>query len=140
MTTVFELTGFVKDGELKLRNRKALQAWAATLKDCEVVVTIEKAHATRSLAQNAFWHGVVVKAFSEHCGYRPTEMHDVLKLELLPEKRLLHDGNGEVLREVIVGGSTARLTKIEFGELIERAQQLGAEMGILIPNPNEVAA
>ncbi len=137
---VYETSGRVEGGQLKLRNRQAMALAIAKWKDCDVVVTVEKTHAARSLAQNAFWFGVVVKLFSEHCGYRPKDMHEVLKLELLPEKRLLHDGNGEVIKEVIVGGSTARLNKIEFSDLIERAQQLGAEMGIQIPDPGEVAA
>lgn len=140
MALVYETTGLVQGGKLKLRNRAAFEAAFAQWKDCEVIVTIEKTHATRSLAQNAFWHGVIVKAFSDHCGYRPREMHEVLKLQLLPVKRLIQNTHGEVVCEVIVAGSTATLNKIEFSDLIERAQQLGAELGINIPSPNEDAA
>lgn len=128
-------TGRIVKGKLHVKAWKALG-----LRDGPVVITVERARATRSLAQNAFWWSAVVPAFAEHCGYTPMEMHEVLKQELLPQIReLVNPKTGEV-KEHIIGGSTRKLNKLEFCELIERAQQLGSEMGIYIPSPNEVVA
>ena len=102
--------------------------------DASVVVSIRVNREKRSNAQNKFWHGVVIPAFAEHCGYEFDEMKDALALELLP-KEVVDVKTGEVR---IVPGHTSELNTKEFNELIERAQRLGAEMGVYVPDPNEL--
>ena len=98
------------------------------------MVSVKVARERRSSAQNRYWHGVVLPLFAEHCGNTVDEMKDILALELLP-KEVCDLRTGEVR---IVPGHTSDLNTKEFNELVERAQQLGAEMGINIPNPGEV--
>ncbi len=93
-----------------------------------------KAHReTRSSAQNRYWHGVVVKAFAEHCGYEFEEAKDALALKLLPIE-VTDIQTGEVC---VVPGHTSELNTKEFNDLIERAQRLGAELGLYIPDPGD---
>lgn len=131
----FEISGDIVKGELTLQRDVFRQAMKR-FPDCHVRLRVEIARETRSSAQNRFWHGVVVPAFAEHCGYDFDDMKDTLALELLPHE-ITDRKTGEVR---IIPGRTSKLNTKEFNELIERAQRLGAEMGIVIPDPSEVAA
>lgn len=98
-----------------------------------VEITVKVARPSRSSSQNRYWHGVVIPLFAEHCGYEFDEMKDALALKLLPHE-LVDMDTGEVR---IVPGHTSQLNVKEFNDLIERAQRLGAEMEIYIPDPGE---
>lgn len=138
MTPTFETTGHVARGQLKIRHRRELEAWAKRLRDCEIVVTIARKHATRSLHQNAYYWSVVVHLLSEHTGYTPDEIHEFLKMKFLPKKLAVTDRNGVIQDEYVIGGTTTRLNKVEFGEYILSIQQWAAEtLDIDVPNPNE---
>lgn len=100
-----------------------------------VTISVKVSRPRRSSSQNRYWHGVVVPLFAEHCGYDVDEMKDVLALRLLP-KEITDPSTGEVLT---VPGHTSALSTKEFNEPIERAQRLGSEMGIYIPDPGEVS-
>lgn len=104
--------------------------------DCELSIIIERQHATRSIAQNRMYFGVYCAVLSEHTGYSKEEVHEVLKAKFLPKKLALADEHGEVKEEFIVGTTTTRLTKIQFGEYLEKIQQWAAEeLGVVIPDP-----
>jgi hypothetical protein len=99
------------------------------------VITVKVLRESRSSQQNRFYHGVIIPLFAEHCGYEFDEMKDALALKLIPREVVDLD-TGEVR---IVPGHTSQLNTKEFNDLIERAQRLGAEMGIDIPNTGEVS-
>ena len=135
----YTVIGEVSGGRLVL-DRGAINRAVSHMRNGPVRLTVSTVQDTRSLRQDKFWWGVVVALFAEHCGYDRMEMHEVLKMELLPVVKLLHDpATGEVAREVIVAGSTASLSAGAFCDLVARAQRLGAEMGLYIPDPNEHA-
>lgn len=126
--------GVIRGGRLKITRFPALES----LRDGPVDIAVTRRRATRSAVQNNFWWGVVVALLSEHTGFSPDEMHDVLKAKFLPRRLAVTDGNGEIVNEFVVGGSTTRLSTLEFGELIERVRQWAADyLGVLIPEPNE---
>jgi len=132
----FETGGVIADGKLTVSGRRIFEEAMRRFPDGHVVVSVKVSRPSRSSAQNRFWHGVVIPAFAEHCGYDFDDMKDTLALELLPREVI-----DVKTREVrIVPGHTSKLNTKEFNELIERAQRLGAEMGIYIPDPGEVAA
>jgi hypothetical protein len=84
----------------------------------------------RSLQQNRYYFGVVVELLSAHTGYTPEEMHEALKIKFLLVKR-------QGLPDTVM--STARLTKDQFCEYIEKIQRWAAtEMGCVIPDPESV--
>ena len=73
---------------------------------------------------------------SEVTGYEPEELHDYLKRTLLPKAVTLADGNGVIVDEQVIGGSTTGLTTAEFGEYCERVRRFAAEkLGLDIPDP-----
>jgi hypothetical protein len=132
----YETGGVVDHGKLTVTGRRLFEDAMRRFPDGHVVVSVKVARPQRSSAQNRFWHGVVVPLFAEHCGYEFAEMKDALALKLLP-KEVADLDTGEVH---LVPGHTSDLTTREFNDLIERAQRLGAEMGIDIPSPGEIAA
>ena len=119
-------------------NRERLKKLLAGAKDGELTVTIERKHATRSLAQNRLYFGVYCRVLSEHTGYTPEEIHDYLKAKFLPKKIVMADAHGEIVEEVTLGTTTTRLNKIEFGEYLRAIQQWAAEtLDVNIPNPED---
>lgn len=133
----YEAAGAIVSGELK---PVALVAFRQAMKrfpdGARVVIRVAVERQKRSNSQNRFWHGIVIPAFAEHCGYEFEEMKDALALKLLP-KEITDMETGEVR---IVPGHTSELNTKQFNELIERAQRLGAEMDIYIPDPGEATS
>jgi hypothetical protein len=135
----FETEVVVTHGKLKLgaRERQELDRAVSQFADGKISLKLEKEKQRRSNAQNRFWWGTVVKLFADHCGHYPDEMHEILKVELLPkEVEMVNPETGET-KTMTIGRSTASLPKAEFKDLIHRAQELGASMGIYIPDPGE---
>lgn len=117
-------------------NRKHLAQLLRGRQDCELEIVIERKHATRSVAQNRLYWGVYCAVLSEHTGYSKDELHELLKAKFLPKKMALADANGEITEEFVIGGSTTRLNKIEFGEYLRQIQQWAAEeLDVVIPDP-----
>lgn len=137
----YETSGIVKDGKLSLRNQarflEAFKGWP----DGEVIVTVRRPYATRSLNQNAFYWGVIIEHIAAHTGYTPEETHEALKTMFLPKKLAMLDGNGDVHGELVIGGSTTLLNKIEFGEYCTRIREWAlSHLGVDIPSPESAAA
>lgn len=137
MIEFYEVGAIVARGKLTLEDREKAELAKALSQFVEgfVTVRIERHHRKRTDRQNRFWHGVVIPLFVEHCGYTFDEAKAALALELIPVEARKFDGS-----TAIVPGHTSDLNVAQFNELIKRAQQLGAEMDIYIPDPNEVAA
>lgn len=133
---LYETDGLIDRGKLKLAGQRSFNEAMQRFPDGHVLVTIKVARPQRSSSQNRFWHGVVIPLFAEHCGYELDEMKDALALRLIP-KTVVDLETGE---ERIVPGHTSALNTKGFNDLIERAQRLAAEMGIVIPDPETVAA
>ena len=141
MTAPLMTTGRIVGGRLLIRRRPAFAAALGRMREGEVTVTVARKHAARSLPQNAWYWGVIVALLSEHTGFTPDEMHAVLKAKFLPKRLAVSDGNGEIVGEYVIGGSTAKLNKLEFGEYCEAIRQwAAADLGVLIPDPHEAAA
>jgi hypothetical protein len=132
----FSTTGRIEGGKLYLRSRRQMDRSLAGWKDCEVVVTIEKAHATRSHAQNAYFHAVVVAMVSDRTGYTPNEAKELLKAQCLPHD--LADGrNGRLVNGLVIGGSTSKLNKLEFIDFLDACVRWAAEqIDLVIPDPD----
>ncbi len=78
-----------------------------------------------------------MQALSDHTGYTVDEMHDLCKAQFLPKRLAIADGNGEVVGEFVLGGSTRRLTTSEFHDYIEQVRQWAAGLDCDIPDPQE---
>jgi L-serine deaminase len=133
----FVTSGSVKDGVLFLRNRKRMNEDLGRWDDCEVIVTVEKAHATRSLAQNAYYHAVVVARIAGAWHRDPKATHEILKAQFLPHDMAEKGINGTLLNGLVIGGSTAKLNKLQFIEYLETIVGWAAEKwDVYIPDPD----
>lgn len=117
----FDVSGFVKDGVLKLRNAKQVAAEFESWPDCEVVGTFEKAHATRNLDQNALYWAGYVKPVADYTGYAPKQIHALFKKMFLPKQRIeiVDRKTGVTFEEDLEALTTTVLNKIEFGEYLD---------------------
>lgn len=108
----------------------------APFKGKKVRLRIEEWKKTRTNQQNRAWFGIVVKRFMDHQGERDKEyMHRVI-LEHIGHYDLV-ETLGKTEKRL---KRTSNLSTREFSELYEAAQQLGAEYGIVIPDPDSTQA
>lgn len=85
-----------------------------------VTITVGREQKNRSLPENSYFHGVVVKILSDELGYTPVEMKGVIKWVF----KVKH---------------TSDLSTVEFEDLMEKIRRWAAmELNINIPVPNEV--
>jgi hypothetical protein len=129
----YSTLGTVEAGELHVHDRQSFERAMRRFPDGPVTVTVATPSQKRSDAQNKYWHGFVIPAFTERCGYEFAEMKDILALKLLP-REIVDFETGEVR---VVPGHTSKLTVAEFNDLIERAQRWGAELGVFVPDPEK---
>ena len=127
----------VKDGRLFIHNRKAFDSAVESIRPgTQVEIAVTRLYATRSIKQNRWYWGVCVELLSEHTGYGPEEMHDILKAKFLPKRLAVSNGNGRIVDSFVIGGSTRELNTVEFKDYTERVQQWAAEdLGVVIPDP-----
>lgn len=130
--------GTITDGRLYIRNRREFDQQIRQLREgCEVEIEVTRRRATRSQSQNRYYWGVVVHLISEYTGFAPDDMHELLKAKFIPKRLAVCDGNGEVCHEFVLGGSTRKMNKIEFGEYMETIRQWAAEsLNVVIPDPD----
>lgn len=131
-------TGVIRRGKLKVSNGTKWIEAIRNFGEGPVLVTLKRVRATRSLQSNAFYWGVVVHAISEHTGYTPEETHDALKMLFLPKHLAYADGNGEVIKDLVIGGSTTQLNQVEFSNYVAQIKDWAREtLQIAIPEPDD---
>jgi len=98
-----------------------------------VEVTIKLHRPQRSSQANRYYWGVVIPLIAEHCGYEKDEMHELLAMRFL---RIEDDPvTGSPRRK-----HTPETDTTEFADYVDACMRFGAELGVYIPAPNEVAA
>lgn len=129
MTPIFKAQ--CQSGKLTFSDREAFERYVRNLKDGPFEVIVRKARVQRSLSQNSYYHGIVVKLIADCCGYEPEDCHRALRARFLSEPGEL--GLARVK-------STTELDTREFSDYVEQCRQLAAEFGVYIPDPGEVTA
>ena len=122
--------GKVVAGKLQLYRREEFSDHVKLLEGRLVVLQLTGERKDRSLDQNRWYWGCIVKMLAEHCGYTSEEMHEALK------ERFLRDRINEKAGLVRIK-SSAELDTKEFSEYCEQCRQLAAELGVVIPDPGE---
>lgn len=140
MAVADEVVGLakVRNRRLFIDGRREFDARVAQLDErWQLEVIVRRLRATRSIQSNRWYWGVIIQAISEHTGYTPDELHDVLKMKFIPKKLAICDGNGELRDEFVVGGSTRKMNTTQFAEYCEEIRRWAAsELGIDIPDPD----
>lgn len=132
MEPIFQ--GKVENGTLKIRNISDYYLHLRKLSGERVEIIVRKQRKTRTVQQNSYYWGVVVRLCSETTGYPPEDMHEILKGKFLGRS----DGRFRWYR------STRSLTTAEMAEYIEDIKEwaaLPSEQGGLetvIPDANSV--
>ena len=96
-----------------------------------VFFTVEKItkRKERSLEQNAYYWGVIIKILSEEIGYTKDEMHEALRYKFLRYENV--NGLPTFL-------STTQLSTVEWECYMEEVRRWASmDMGIVIPEPNQ---
>ena len=117
--------GKVENGKLQIRNVKAFEQWLKCLKG-DVQIIVKKKRKDRTLNQNAYYW-VCMTIIGDALGYHPEEMHATFKAMFLVDR----SGRMPVVR------STTRLNTVEFSEYFERIASQVAELGIVLPDPED---
>lgn len=122
----------VKDGKLQQNVRQQIAAELKQFEGKRVEIKIQKLKSTRSIQQNRFWWLLMIILSSE-VGYTKEEMHEICKLKFLKKEKITEFG--EVLE---YAGSTAKLSKSEFADLIADLQRWSSEtFNVYLPDPGE---
>jgi hypothetical protein len=125
------------NGRLCLLNRPLFNDLLQTLRNGPYELSLTRLRAIRSQQANRYWWGVVVHLFSDHTGYTPEEIHEWAKAKFIPKRLALLNGNGDVEDEYVIGGSTRKLTTVEFAEFVDEVRKFGNErLDLHIPDPD----
>jgi len=125
--------GTVEGGKIRLRNPKDFAAYVAKLEGLPIDLVCRKEKDTRSLKQNAYYHGVLVEMIAEEMGLDHDLTHHFLKDKF---NAIIVNILG---KEVRVARSTAQLSRIRFTDFIESIRVWAAsQLNLNIPDPNEV--
>lgn len=109
----------------------------------QVVVTVARFVKRRSVRQNRFYFGFVLKPIWEALrdlgnDYTPEEAHLILKGTVGGLKKPVFDRDGEVIDWVVT--SSTKLTTMEWEEWMERIRAWAMlHLGLKIPYPNEMS-
>lgn len=121
--------GEIKSGKLEIYNKDKMKEWISVQKDENVVIEIKKPKKIRSVEENNYYWGVVVKMLSDELGYFPDEMHEALKYKFLRK---------EGRNELTTTKSTAGLSSAEFENYLFNIRVWALiDLRIAIPLPNE---
>jgi len=134
-------SGEMAHGRLRLRQADWFAQQLKELRDGEVLITVERLREARSRQQSRYYFGVVLALISRHSGFSVDELHAWAKARFLPKHLALTNGNGEIVDEYILGGSTKVLTPSEFSDYVEAIRQFAAEqLQVAIPDPDPAYA
>lgn len=101
----------------------------------DYVVTVKQRRKIRSLSQNKYYFGVVVKVIGEYLGETKERVHDMLASLYLRDVVDLKNGNSELTVK-----STASLDSAEFEQYIKNVRTWAQdELNVYVPEPNEVS-
>lgn len=120
-------------GLLVMEQPKAYGLHQRSLAGKHVEIIFRKRRTKRSSQANRYYFGVVVKLLAEHCGYDPQEMHEALAFRFLR------------IEDCPITGAprrkhTPETDSAEFAEYVDHCIRLAAELGVVIPDPHQVAA
>ena len=115
----------------------ALEAWCKLHAGSRIEMTIREEGKNRSLNQNAYYWGVIIKMIADHAGYSSREEiesvhYELARMFLTCTKHCMGGKDIEVIR------STADLSTVEAEEYYSKIRMWAAiAIPLDIPEPNE---
>ena len=97
----------------------------------KVWVTVEKQQSKRSLNQNAYYH-LCLQIIANETGHSKKELHRLFAGLFLPRVEMIFNG-----KKYAMAGSTSTLKVGEFVEYFMKIQVEAAQMGIILPSPDD---
>lgn len=92
----------------------------------------------RSNQQNSYYWGVLVALISEHTGFTTEETHEILKHKFL-RRTVWITKKGGIQEQSVITKSTTGMTTKAFEEYLSQIRiWASAELGVFLPEPNEV--
>ena len=90
----------------------------------------------RSDEANAYYW-LVLGLIEEHTGHSADDLHEYFKQRFIPKRLALSDDNGEVKDDVVIGGSTAKMSRQDFYDYVEAVRHFAlVELHIETPDPD----
>jgi hypothetical protein len=112
--------GKVLSSKVVLDNPERWRNYMKTFEGKRVELVLREKRTTRSNAQNAYYHSVIVDMLAEYTGHDHDEMHEALKKQFNIQ-------------------STAKLKTQEFEDYISRIKIWASEFhGVYLPDPGSV--
>ena len=134
MAIIPKLKGIVLNGNIVLdyNDKIKQQKWLQSLNGKRIEMIIKPFRAKRTIPQNAYYWGVVLKTISKETGYTSEELHEFFKRIFLK-------------KEIVIGGkvyetsiSTRKLKKDQFSEYIEKIKGfVFLRLDLVIPEAGE---
>lgn len=92
----------------------------------------------RSNPQNRYYWSVCIRLVSEHTGYSPDEVHEILKHKFLKKTLWIPHNQEGVKEKSDITKSTTELTTAEFEKFLSDIRGWASLcLGCWIPEPNE---
>lgn len=118
--------GLIKNGKIVLDDRGGFQFAVNKLEGKRVQVLVRKQTTSRSYKQNRlYW--LYLTFIGQELGYETEELHSTFKAMFLTDR----SGKMPIVR------STTSLTTDEFGVYTDKIKRKVAEMGIVLPDPEQ---
>jgi hypothetical protein len=116
-------------GEIRLERNRDFKSHLQGLEGKDVEVIVRRWRKKRSLPQNSYYWGVVLKLIAGQTGHTDEEVHEHMKWRFLRKH-----GKLETVR------STTKLSTIEMEEYLAKIRNFAQEkLDIYIPLPNEIS-
>ena len=112
-----------------LPNQSEIAKKAIDLASEGFICEIRKKNKKRSLNQNRYYWGIVIKMYGQEFGYTSNEVHQDFGKLFLPKY---------MKNEKEYTKSTTDLNTIEFENYLSECRMFASKGGLYIPEPNEV--
>lgn len=122
MTEVRETAVVLPGGVLQFEDKPRVLRYLKNMVGQTITVHMFQGMSPKS---RGYYRGVVLDALSEHLGYTPEEMHEILQLKFNPVET---DG-------YVAGGDFENLSAREWGKVLERMVRWGLSIGADIRPP-----
>lgn len=125
--------GTVQFGVLRIENEEAYKDYLYTIEG-DVEVVVGKRSNKRSLNQNQYYWGIVIRIIADETGHSSDEIHELMKQMFLKDVIIIKGDKYETVR------STTDLDTMQFSQdYIKRIKQWAwSELNLIIPEPDNV--